>query len=414
MTEAVAQLQKGLDLLTSMPDNPARQQQELDLRITLGRALQATKGHGFPLVGETYARARLLAEQLDRSEYLFPVLFGQFAFHFSRSEQKLALSIAQQMEEIGKTRNDAAMLLMGRLGRGMVCFMSGEFVTSRIVLEQCYAMNNPDVRVANRTSFAAVTAEDPHVIILVWLGLSLAYLGYIDAARSRAREALSEANRIGHVYSLASAAVWASWTECAVGSPHDIRRHAEQVVSISSEHGFPLWLAWGLIYRGWSMTSLGDSEEGYGLIAKGLALHRATGAGASTVLALILLAEACSKLGRTTEGLNYLTEAEQIIETANDRYHEAELHRVRGDLLHTIDDLTGAECSYQQAIAVAKRQSAKLFELRTSTGLARLWRDQGRRTQARDLLAPVYGWFTEGFDTRDLKEAKALLEELTS
>jgi predicted ATPase len=140
---------------------------------------------------------------------------------------------------------------------------------------------------------------------------------------------------------------------------------------------------------------------------------RAAGSVVNTAFALTLLAQACGKLGRTMEGLNYLTEAEQIVETANERFHEAELYRVRGDLLHTIDDLTGAECSYQQAIAVAKRQSAKLFELRTSTGLARLWRDQGKRDEARDLLAPVYGWFTEGFDTLDLKEAKALLDELT-
>jgi predicted ATPase len=150
------------------------------------------------------------------------------------------------------------------------------------------------------------------------------------------------------------------------------------------------------------------------LIAKGLALHRATGAVGSQALALTLLAEACAKLARTTEGLNHLAEAEQIVETANDSYHEAELHRVRGDLLNDIGDLTSAEHSYQQAIAVAKRQSAKMFELRASTRIARLWRDQGKRDEARELLAPVYGWFTEGFDTRDLKEAKALLEDLVA
>jgi predicted ATPase len=134
----------------------------------------------------------------------------------------------------------------------------------------------------------------------------------------------------------------------------------------------------------------------------------------SQALALTLLAEACAKLARTTEGLNYLAEAEQIVETANDSYHEAELHRVRGDLLNDIGDLTSAEHSYQQAIAVAKRQSAKMFELRASTRIARLWRDQGKREEARDLLAPVYGWFTEGFDTPILQEAKALLDELAS
>ena len=184
-------------------------------------------------------------------------------------------------------------------------------------------------------------------------------------------------------------------------------------MSLSSEHGFPLWLAWGLIYRGWSMTSLGDLEEGYGLIAKGLALHRATGAGTSTAFALTLLAEACGELERATEGLDYLTEAEQIIKATNDCYHEAELHRVRGDLLNATSDRAAAEQSYHQAMAVAQRQSAKLFELRAATCLTRLWRDQGKRTEARDLLAPIYGWFTEGFDTPVLKDAEALLEELS-
>jgi predicted ATPase len=253
---------------------------------------------------------------------------------------------------------------------------------------------------------------DPHIVILVQLAVSLGYLGYVDAARSRAREALSEASRLGHVYSLAWASVFASWLECAVGSPYDIRRHAEQTVSLASEHGFSFHLAWGLIYSGWSMSALGESEEGYASIARGLSVHRATGSVTYTAFALTLLAEACNRLGRTTEGLGYLTEAEQIIETANDRFHEAELHRVRGDLLNATGNVAGAERGYQQAIAVAKRQSAKMLELRAASSLARLWRDQGKRDEACDLLAPVYGWFTEGFDTRDLKEAKALLEQL--
>jgi predicted ATPase len=160
------------------------------------------------------------------------------------------------------------------------------------------------------------------------------------------------------------------------------------------------------------MASLGESEEGYGLIAKGLVLHRASGAVISEAFALTLLAEACIRLGRTTEGLNYLTEAEQIIETTNDAFHEAELHRVRGDLLNAIGDLANAERSYQQAIAVAKRQSAKIFELHASSCLARLWLDQGKVTEARDLLASVYNWFSEGLDTPILQEAKALLEQL--
>jgi hypothetical protein len=154
--------------------------------------------------------------------------------------------------------------------------------------------------------------------------------------------------------------------ECVAGSLYDIRPPAEQAVSLSIEHGFSWWLAYGLIYCGWSMISLGDSEEGYGLIVKGLALHSATGSVAYRAEALILLAEACGKLGRTTEGLNYLTEAEQIIATADGRHHSAELHRVRGDLLNATGDQITAEHSYHQALSVARRQSARTLELRAA------------------------------------------------
>ena len=316
------------------------------------------------------------------------------------------------MEEIGQTRGDAAMVYWGRTSHGWLRFFAGEFVAARTILAQTYGMSDPAARAAIRAACATVMPEDPHVLILVYLAVSLGYLGYVDAARERAREALSEASQLGHVYSLAYASIFACWIECAVGSPQDLRRHAEQAVSLASEHGFPFCLAWGLIYRGWSTSALGEPEEGYALIARGLSMHRATGSVLTTAFALTLLAEACNRLGRTTEGLSYLTEAEQIIETTNDAFAEAELHRVRGDLLNANGDVAGAELSYQQAIAIAKRQSAKMFELRASTSLARLWRDQGKREEARDLLAPVYGWFTEGFDTLDLKEAKALLDEL--
>src|SRR5262249_44811414 len=181
MPEGVAQLQKGLDLLSRMPDNAARQQQELDLRIALGPALMSTKGWAAPLVGETYARARLLAEQLNRPDYLFSLLVGQCVFHYIRSEHKLALPLAEQMEKIGQARGDAAHL-MGRIIHGCVSFSAGEFVAARTIFAQCYAMNDPTHRVAHRVAFAAVTPEDPRLLILLHTAVILAYLGYIDQA----------------------------------------------------------------------------------------------------------------------------------------------------------------------------------------------------------------------------------------
>jgi predicted ATPase len=285
---------------------------------------------------------------------------------------------------------------------------------ARNVFAQAYAINDSTNREAYRTRCASVTAEDPHVAILSHIAVTCGYLGFVEQARSWMRQAFSEARELGHLYSLGMASSWASWIECAVGSPSAVRGFAEDAIPFSNDHGFPFWLAWGLIYRGWSMGLVGEPEEGYAWIVKGLSAHRATGSVVSTPFALTLLAEVCAKLGRTTEGLDHLIEAEQITEAANDRFHEAELHRVRGDVLSGIGDLAGAERSYQQAILVANRQSAKLFELRAAMSMARLWRDQGKRDEARALLAPVYGWFTEGFNTRDLKEAKALLDELAS
>jgi tetratricopeptide (TPR) repeat protein len=382
------------------------------ITIAFGRALLATKGYGAPLVGETYARAHLLAEQLDRSEYLFPLLYGQCTFHHVRREHQLALSIAQRLEHLGKSQNDVAMLLVAQIMQGIHSFHSGEFVSARAIFQRCYAMNDEPTRAITRAGCAAVTAEDPHVVILVHYALSLAYLGFVDQARCWVQKALTEARQLGHVYSLAWAAVWAAWIECAAGSPYELRKYAEQAVSLSDEHGFSYWLAWGLLYSGSSMASLGEPERGYTLIARGLSVHRAAGSVVSEAFALVLLAEASAKLGRLTEGLKHLADAGHILERANDRYHEAEMYRVRGDLLNATGDLTGAEDSYRTAIAVAQHQHAKVFELRAATGLGRLWRDQGKRTEAYDVLAPVYGWFTEGFETSVFKEAKALLNEL--
>jgi predicted ATPase len=206
----------------------------------------------------------------------------------------------------------------------------------------------------------------------------------------------------------------ACWVEVIASSPHEAQRHAEEVIALSNEHGFSLWLGYGLLWHGCSSAALGQAREGVTLLREGLSVVRDTGSGASTPWALTMLADANAKLGKPVIGLSYLAEAAQITETTNERLWEAELHRHRGELLNAARDRAAAEQNYHQAVAVAKRQSAKPFELRASTSLARLWRDQGKRNEARDLLAPICGWFTEGFDTPDLKEAKVLLEQLTA
>jgi class 3 adenylate cyclase/tetratricopeptide (TPR) repeat protein len=406
MTEAVAQLRKGLDVLTGLPDDPRRRQLELDLQLALRPALAFTKGLSAPDVGETIARARALAEQLDRPEYLVRLSFGQWAFHFGRSEHKLALSLAEQIEKSAEARNDVRTQLRGRRANGLTRLHLGDLVAARALLDQCHGLADPAHR-----GIGAGLAEDSYATMLAYLALTLAYLGYIDQSRLRLDEALSEARRLRHAQTLAGVLLYANWIAW-ITCPLQMGRYAEELLAISIEHRFPFHLGFATALRGASFIALGQPSEGLRLSTEGLEALRATGTVISTPLVLMWLADAYALVGQPADGLNCLAEAARIIETTEERNSEAELYRLRGDLLNATGDQPAAERSYHQALAVAKLQSAKLLELRASINLARLWCKQDRRGEARDLLAPIYGWFTEGFDTLDLKEAKVLLEEL--
>jgi hypothetical protein len=222
-------------------------------------------------------------------------------------------------------------------------------------------------------------------------------------------EALSEARRLGHVHTLAVVFTHVHWIDWLTRSP---MVHIDEMSALTAEHGFPFFLAQARAYHGRALTALGRAKEGLALGTQALADFRATGATFTTTMHLAFRAEAYAMLGQPAEGLNSLVEASEFVECTEERIHEAELHRMWGDLLNATGDRSAAERRYRQAIAVAERQSARLFQLRASVSLARHWCDQSKRSEARDLLAPVYNWFTEGFDAPDLKEAKALLDEL--
>jgi predicted ATPase/class 3 adenylate cyclase len=407
MTEAVAQLRKGLDVLSTLPDDIWRWQQELELQVALRPALATTKGLSTPEVGETIARARELVGRIDRPEYLVPVLIGQYAYHLVRAEYKLALSLAEQIEKIGEARNDVAIQLAGRRRSAYARLRLGEFIAARTLLERCHGLADPAHR-----ALAGSMSDDPYSAMLATLAVTLTYLGYFDQARLRKNEALSEAHRLGHAQA-SFVLLDATWAELMT-RPDESQRHARELLALSTEHGFPVHLGWATAFRGRCLTALGQAQEGLMLLLQGLATIRATGFVMGTPYVLMGLAEAYAMLDRLVEGLNCLAEAAQIIETTEERIFDAELHLVRGDLLNAKSDRAAAEECYRQALAVAKWQNAKLFELRAATSLARLLRDQGKRTEARDLLAPICGWFTEGLDTPVLKEAKALLDELAS
>jgi tetratricopeptide (TPR) repeat protein len=281
-------------------------------------------------------------------------------------------------------------------------------VAAHTLLEQCNELSDP----AHRAGLS-LQSEQAHLYVsmVAHLALALAYLGYIDQARSLRNEALSHARRLRNAPTLANALAFACLLGSIIRSP-DMQGHAEELSALSIEHGFPFFLGVATTFLGASLTERGKAQEGLALLTQGLTAVRASGSVISTSHALAETAAAYAKLGQPAEGLDRLAEAARIVEATDQRIDESEVHRLRGDLLDAADDPRTAEQSYHLALAVARSQGAKLMELRASICLARLWRRQDKRDDARDLLAPLHSWFTEGLDTPVLGEAEALLEEL--
>ena len=347
-TEAVSQLRKGLDLLLSLPEDPCRTQQELDLQIALSQALIATSGYSAPAVAETIVRARALAKQLDRSDYVLPLLGSQWNFHLARAEHKLALSLAKEMEEFGKARGDETARLLGNFSDGLSCFFLGEITAAHARFEQSLGLSDPAHRALNVAGQYAGT--------LVHLATTLAILGYVDQARSRVEEAVSESRRLGHALTRVDVLFWASWTEWVSGSVHALQRHAEEAIALSNEHGFPFWLGWAPVCRGWSLSALGQGEEGLPLVTRGLSLARDTGGVVHTPWALTLLAEAEAKLGNPVKGLGYAADAAQI-------WRKPTSGSARPSCIVSV-----ASCSLRQAI---KRPRSKAMKRRSPSRNAR-------------------------------------------
>jgi predicted ATPase len=409
MTEAVAQLTKGLEVLANLPEGTARQQQELDLRLAMGPALIATQGWAADATGKAYERAGELCEELDQRQHLGAVLFGQFTYRNLRGEYRLAHDTAAAVLRIGEARYDALLISTGHHLLGYNYISLGEFTLARAELEQkLIAVSDP----ALRSAATALADADQLVVTLVHLALPLAQLGYLDQARARQDAAIEEARKLAHAFTLAFALGFGVFIE-EFGSEAMMLR-AEELLAITTEHGFPFWKAMGTLRRGWCLAMVGRATEGIAQMTEGLAAFRSTDTVARLPYWLIRLSEAYGKAQRPLEGLERLTEAIRIIKSTEDSEFEAELYRVRGELLLATEDAGQAEESFCTALEIARRQSAKLWELRAATSLAGLWRDQGRRTEAHELLAPIYGWFTEGFGTPVLQEAKALLDEISA
>jgi predicted ATPase len=258
-------------------------------------------------------------------------------------------------------------------------------------------------------------AVDHQAMALSFRATILFLLGYPEQAELERRQAIDYAMTLNHSHSLGLVLSHSCELDCYTNNWNSLRMHGQALVSLGTEHGFPYYWAAGDIFYGSALAQLGDLREGLVAYYRGFAARRATGAQSRVPLFLGLQARAHQNAGRPQDALCSLVQALDRVKTTGERLYEAELHRLMGEVLssHPERDLAEAKACFRRAVEVAKEQGAKSLELRAATSLAGLWAEQGKRAQARDLLAPVYGWFTEGFDTADLKDAKALLDELT-
>jgi predicted ATPase len=399
-----------LDLLPGLPDGPDRERKELELQSALGRALVASKGPAAPEAGEAYLRARTLCERLDDARSLVPVLMGQFAHRLLRGELVAARRIAYDLLVSGQSKNDGIARLAGHQAMGSCLHETGEFIAAIGHHERVLSVHDPEI---NR-AIASVAAYDPQTIALGLLALDQFAIGNLDQASTRNEEAVSRSRKLDNHTSLSFALYMSAGLNLLRRSEHAAFAALEELTSIATQHRLLFFQTVANVPRALLPSKTDSVVEGIALARQSISAQAARGTIHSQAYHLGFLAHACERAGQHEEALDTLDKALEMADRTGERWFEAELHRLRGEWLiaHRSGEQAEAEASFERALSVASRQSAKMWELRAAVSFARLRRNQGRSVEARDLLAPVYEWFTEGLDTPDLKEAKALLDKL--
>jgi predicted ATPase len=380
--------------------------------MSLGPVLIVSKGNASPEVEQTYLRARELCQRLSESQQLFPVLFGLRSVYLVRGEIIRAHELSEQLVELAQAENDNDHLIEARLALGNTSHLQGMLVPGRIQFEQALELYDP----SRHRSHVSVYGLDPAVFCrgkITWL---LWFLGFPDQALESARRLVDFAKDVSHPHSL----VLALFHACVV---HEFRREwrsdqlvAEEAAKLCAEQGFASLLGQANGYAGLALAEQGHEEEGIARVQRGLAAMRAAGAVLYRPNFLGKLAHSCYKAGRTEEGLNAVAEGQAMLSKTAEHLFEAELWRLKGELIlqakreHHSQE---AEQCFLKGIEIGCQQEAKSWELRAKTSLARLLRGMGRRNEARRLLSEIYGWFSEGCDTGDLREARELLETLS-
>ncbi|HET6521517.1 MAG TPA: AAA family ATPase, partial [Geminicoccaceae bacterium] len=408
--EAISHLSKGLEGLAALPEGPDRDRQELALQTAVGTPLTAVHGYAAPQTGAAYDRARVLCGRLGDTDALLATLSGEYTYHFVRGDLGMMRLLAEEAGRAGERAGDAALALAAHRLSGLTALHRGAFAEARSAFETILRLYDPDRHRPPPVHYV----HDPKVSALAYLPVVLwiqgdpeQAQGWSEAALRYAAE-LNQANLVAHVRVYAGAGL-----EELAGEAAAVRAHAEAVIELADQHSLQYFRLSGLILKGWAMARLGAAAEGLALMRAGSAERVALGVSWYQVRYFCMLAAAHLEQGDPGQGLAVLEEAKRLAQRAEERMWQAELERIEGELRRALGAPPEVvEGRFRAALAIARAQGAKSFELRAATSLARLWRDQDRRAAALDLLRPVCGWFTEGLETADLRDAKALRDDL--
>ena len=408
--EAIAHLEKALVLAGALAESPAQRLLRLRLQIANGQALIHARGFAAPETAAAFWRAREFASGVEDVTERFPVYYGLWAGSWVRGEFAQMREPALAFLDDTKNRPGTREASIAHRLLGSTCWLQGDFIGARLHLENSLAIYDSE----RDRDFAFRFGQDTGVSAMIILALTLWPLGEIKRASQCADEATTQAALSTHVATEAFAHGYKSLFEMMRRDAGCALHEGEVLLGLAREHVMPQWLAIGTFTLGWSRWHSGDREAGEKEMRNGMALFREQGIRFPLPLCAVLLAEIEDELGRIEHALAILDDALADAERTGQHHFDVELYRQRGALLlqKTPNDVAAAEAAFMRAIEVARSQQTRTFELRAAMSMARLWRDQGEAQRARELLAPVYDWFTEGFDTLDLKEAKALLEEL--
>ena len=414
--EAIEHLTKGIDLLRALPESSQRGQTELALQLNLGMVLTSSKGYSAPDVQRAFDRARELCQPGGDDFQLFFVLRGLAAFYSVRADYKTTFELGEQCLSIAKRLQDPIPLVGAHMELGAVLFCRGEFSRALEHLEQGIGLYYAN----NQGSQAFLHGQDFGVCSLSRMSLVLWFLGYPDQAISRSRQAVALSREVAHPFSMAYALVFGTLLSQLCGDAQAVLEQSSAAITLSNDQGFPIWVVAGEIFRGWALTELGQLDVGTERMIQGLSSWRAMGAVNTQTYFLFLLAEVRKRAGQFEEGTVLLTEMSALMNQTGERCIESDLYRLKGELLlnsalsapNSKVQNEALEC-FDQAIAVARSQNAKSLELRAVMSLSKLWLSEGKKEKARALLAETHQWFTEGFGTKDLKQADALLREMS-